>query len=299
MKNSVTSVATSPGEDRYTLRKNRFGMKTSRTIGNLIVYAILAIGLVLVLTPFLMMFLNSFKNARESALFKISWSQNASMENYRMIIANRSFWRGMMNSLIITVSAVVTTNTVASMGAFFIQRMGNKLSQIAYFLFFIGLVVPISIIPTIKVMQWLQIHNTYPGIVLFYTSTNLPFTIFLLTGFMKSVPRELDEAALLEGSSYTRLFLQIIVPLMMTPLVTTTIVITTNVWNDFFAPFYLISSSKRQPIVISIHRFVSMYGTNWGTVFAFMVMVISPVLIIYAFLQKFIIAGLTSGSLKG
>jgi raffinose/stachyose/melibiose transport system permease protein len=127
----------------------------------------------------------------------------------------------------------------------------------------------------------------------------MPFTIFLLTGFMKSVPRELDEAALIEGSSYFRLFTQIIVPLLITPLITSSIVITTNVWNDFFAPFYLISSTKKQPIVISIHRFVSMYGTDWGVVFAFMVMVIAPVLLIYAFLQRYIIDGLTSGSLKG
>ncbi len=297
--NHTKNTPMAPTEDTHVLRKNLLGMRSSRLVGNTLVYVVLALGLVMVLAPFLMMFLNSFKNTRESALFKISWSATSSLDNYRGIISNKSFWRGMGNSLLITISTVLVTNTAAAMGAFFIQRMGNRLAKTAYFLFFAGLVVPISIIPTIKVMQWLQLHNTYPGIVLFYTATNMPFTIFLLTGFMKSVPRELDEAALIEGSSYFRLFTQIIVPLLITPLITSSIVITTNVWNDFFAPFYLISSTKKQPIVISIHRFVSMYGTDWGVVFAFMVMVIAPVLLIYAFLQRYIIDGLTSGSLKG
>ncbi len=104
---------------------------------------------------------------------------------------------------------------------------------------------------------------------------------------------------MIEGSSYFRLFTQIIVPLLITPLITSSIVITTNVWNDFFAPFYLISSTKKQPIVISIHRFVSMYGTDWGVVFAFMVRSSRRCSLIYAFLQRYIIDGLTSGSLKG
>lgn len=280
-------------------RKRLLNEKVSRITFTLCIYIVLAIGLVIVLAPFLMMFLNSFKNARESALFRISWTSEPTLQNYQKVIITKAFWRGMANSLVITVSAVVITNVVAAMSAFFIQRMNTRLAKMTYFLFFVGLIIPISIIPTIKVMQWLHIHNTYPGIILFYTSTNLPFTIFLLTGFMKSVPREMDEAALIEGSSYARIFWQIIVPLLITPLVTSTIVITTNVWNDFFAPFYLISSTKRQPIVISIHRFVSMYSTNWGAVFAFMMMVISPVLIIYGFLQRYIIEGLTAGSLKG
>ncbi len=113
----------------------------------------------------------SFKNTRESALFKISWSATSSLDNYRGIISNKSFWRGMGNSLLITISTVLVTNTAAAMGAFFIQRMGNRLAKTAYFLFFAGLVVPISIIPTIKVMQWLQLHNTYPALCF---STPLP-----------------------------------------------------------------------------------------------------------------------------
>jgi raffinose/stachyose/melibiose transport system permease protein len=148
-------------------------------------------------------------------------------------------------------------------------------------------------------MMQTRIHNTYLGIIIFYTAINLPFSVFLLTGFMKTVPREIDEAALIEGCSYPKMFLLLIIPLLKTPLVTSTIVTVTNVWNDFQAPFYLISDSKKWPIVISIYNFVSQYYTNWGTVFAFMTMAILPVLIVYAFLQKHIIAGLTSGAVKG
>lgn len=185
------------------------------------------------------------------------------------------------------------------MAAFVIQRKGGSLGKILYYLLFAGIIIPVSIIPTIKLMMQTHIHNTYLGIILFYSAINIPFSVFLLTGFMKSLPREIDEAALIEGCSYPKMFVSLIIPLLKTPLVTSTIVTVTAVWNDFSAPFYLISDSKKWPIVISVYNFANQYYTNWGTVFAFMMMVILPVLIVYGALQKHIIAGLTSGAVKG
>ncbi|MCK9547031.1 MAG: carbohydrate ABC transporter permease [Sphaerochaeta sp.] len=185
------------------------------------------------------------------------------------------------------------------MSAFIIQRKEGKLGKVLYFALFAGIIVPISIIPTIQLMMQTKIHNTYLGIILFYVAINLPFSVFLLAGFMKTVPREIDEAAVIEGCSYPRLFMLLIIPLLRTPIVTSTIVTVTAIWNDFTAPFYLISDSKKWPIVISVYNFVSQYYTNWGTVFAFMMMVILPVLVVYALLQKHIIASLTTGAVKG
>lgn len=253
----------------------------------------------LVIVPFLMICINSVKNVREAALFSLSLPTEWVFGNYSEVMRSAHIARGFFNSFFISGLVVLCVNVCASMAAFVIQRRNDKLLRGVYYLFIMGLIVPASIIPTIKLMMDLHIHNTYPGIVLYYASVLLPFAVFLLTGFMKSVPRELDESAVLDGCGYFRLYASIVLPLLISVLVTVTIVVMMSVWNDFFGPFYLITDSTKWTIILSIYSFVTQYNTNWGLVFAFMVMVIAPVLIIYLFLQKYIIDGLTAGSLKG
>jgi raffinose/stachyose/melibiose transport system permease protein len=274
-------------------------MTVSRKTYQAFLYALCIVLSAIILVPFAMMFVNSFKDMRESALFRLTLPTNFTLENYINVLSKPYFWRGLRNSLFITSIVTFLVSLSAAMAAFIIQRKAGKLGNMLYFALFAGIIVPVSIIPTIQLMMQTRIHNTFLGIILFYTAINLPFSVFLLTGFMKTVPREIDEAAMIEGCSYTRLFVQLIIPLLRTPLVTCTIVTVTNVWNDFQAPFYLISDSRKWPIVISIYNFVSQYYTNWGSVFAFMMMAILPVLTVYALLQKHIIAGLTTGAVKG
>lgn len=253
----------------------------------------------LVLVPFAMILVNSFKSARESALFNLALPAELLWKNYSFVLSKPAVIRGFTNTLLIGVFAVVVTNVAASMAAFVIQRRGGALAKAMYYVFLLGLVIPISIIPTIRLMMATHLHNTFPGIILYFVSTNLPFSIFLLTGFMGTVPRELDEAAMLEGCGHFRMFFQVIVPLIKTVLVTTTIVVAIAVWDDFMGPFYLISDFKKWTIVLNIYSFVSQYETNWGVVFAFLVLVMAPIMLLYFALQRYIISGLTAGSVKG
>ena len=253
----------------------------------------------LIVIPFLMICLNSLKSIREAALFRLDLPTEWMWSNYSKVLRQSGILRGFANSILICFLVVLFDALFAAMAAFVIQRRRAGALRLLYYLFFMGLVAPISIIPTIKLMMQLRIHNTYPGIVFYYTATVLPFSVFLLTGFMKSVPRELDEAALMEGCGYARLFFQIIVPLIVSALLAVTIVVTSAVWNDFFGPFYLISDSRKWTIILKIFSFMSQYQTDWGLVFAFMFLVISPILIVYFVLQRYIIDGLTAGSLKG
>jgi raffinose/stachyose/melibiose transport system permease protein len=268
-------------------------------VGRVLLYLFLTAWALVVLIPFFMILVNSFKNMREAALFTLAVSPNSSLENYKTVLGKPFFIRGMKNSFIITAFAVFLVDLLAALSAFVIQRRADRFAKFVYFLYFAGLIVPMSIIPTIKLMMQTHIHNTYLGIILFQTAVNIPFSVFLLTGFMKSLPRELDEAAIIDGCGNLRLFCQIIAPLLVTPIITCTIVNATGIWNDFQAPFYLISDSSKWPIVIGIFNFVTQYYTNWGLVFAFMTLVIIPVLVFYICLQKYIISGLTAGSIKG
>jgi raffinose/stachyose/melibiose transport system permease protein len=249
--------------------------------------------------PFLVILINSVKGDRQSALFGLGLPTKFVFQNYVSVFQDSNIVRGFVNSFIICGFTLIFDNIFAAMAAFVIQRKRSFMYRASFLLIFLGLIVPVSIIPTIKLMMQLHVYNTYLGIVLYYTATVMPFSVFLLTGFMKSIPRELDESALIEGSSYLRLFVQIILPLLMTALITVTIVVTVAVWNDFYAPFYLLSDSTKWTIILSVFNFISKYQTNWGVVFAFMMLVISPILIVYFTLQRYIIDGLTAGSLKG
>jgi raffinose/stachyose/melibiose transport system permease protein len=253
----------------------------------------------IVVVPFLVIVLNSLKNVRESALFALSLPTEWRWDNYRSVLTRAHIGRGFANSFLISAFTVALDCLTAALAAFVIQRRDTRPMRFTYYLFILGLIVPVSIIPTIELMQQLHLHNTYPGIVLYYTATILPFSLFVLTGYLKSLPRELDEAVVLEGGSAWRLFSGVVVPLIMPALVTVTIVVISTVWNDFFGPFYLISDSRKWTIILQVFSFVSQYQTNWGLVFAFMVLVILPVLAIYLALQRSIIEGLTSGSVKG
>lgn len=252
-----------------------------------------------IIVPFLLILINSFKDIRESALFQLTLPTSWHFENYLEVFKTGNIVRGFKNSILISGLTVFCVNLFASMAAFVIQRRDTKFVRAVFYMFIIGLIVPVSIVPTIKLMGDLHIKGSFFSLVMYYTAVLLPFAVFLLVGFMKSIPRELDEAALLEGCGFFRLYASIVLPLLITVLITVTIVVMVSVWNDFFGPFYLMTDSTKWTIVMQVFNFVTMYSTNWGVVFAFMVMIVAPVLVVYLLLQRYIIDGLTAGSLKG
>lgn len=272
---------------------------TKRRIGLIGLEAVAILLALVILIPFLMILFNSFKGIREAAQFQLTLPTVWEFSNYSEVFRTGNILRGFKNSVLISGLVVICVNLLASMAAFVIQRRNSRFVRGVFYLFILGLIVPVSIVPTIKLMGDLHIKGTYFSLVMYYTAILLPFAVFLLVGFMKSVPRELDEAALLEGCGFIRLYAVIVLPLLKTILVTVSIVALVSVWNDFFGPFYLMTDSTKWTIVLQVFNFVTMYSTNWGVVFAFMVMVVSPVLIVYLLLQRFIIDGLTAGSLKG
>lgn len=266
---------------------------------NILLFVICAALSLLVLTPVAMIAVNSLKNSRESALFGLNLPKDFVWKNYAFVLSKPAVIRGFLNTILIAVAAVLVTNVSAAMAAYIIQRRPGKLSRAVYYTFLLGLVIPVSIIPTIRLMMNLHLHNTYQGIILYFIAVNLPFTIFLFAGFMSSVPKEMDEAAMMEGCGRLRMFFQIILPLLSTVFVTSTIVVAIAVWDDFLGPFYLISDYKKWTIVLNIYSFVSQYETNWGVVFAFLMLVMAPILALYFALQRHIISGVTAGSVKG
>jgi|HigsolmetaAR203D_1030402.scaffolds.fasta_scaffold01777_8 raffinose/stachyose/melibiose transport system permease protein len=252
-----------------------------------------------VLVPFYMILVNAFKDTGEAGRFGLGLPSEWKWDNFSVVFQKGKILRGYMNSALIAGCTLVLASLSAALASFSIQRNNRRFTNFIYYLFVLGLVIPVALIPTIKLMMSLHIHNTYPGMVMYYSAVLLPFSVFLLTGFLKTVTRELDDSAIIDGCGPIRMFAIVILPLLKPVMVTACLFIVMSVWNDFMGPFYLLSDSSKWTVTVSVFSYVNQFGTHWNLVFADILIVITPVLVFYFFLQEHIVEGMTAGAVKG
>ncbi len=185
------------------------------------------------------------------------------------------------------------------MAAFVLARNRTPLNRLLYFFLIMGIALPINFFTLTKMMQVTHLINTRQGIIILYAATQIPFAVFLIYGFIGSIPRELDEAAIIDGCGPIQLFVQIILPLLTPVLVTTGILSFLGVWNDFLLPLYYLNSSANWPMTLAVYNFFGQYQQSWNLVSADILLTILPVILIYLAGQRFILSGLTSGAVKG
>lgn len=254
----------------------------------------------LVIVPFLVMLFGSLKTSVEATSFDLSLPTTWEWHNYSRVIEEGKMVRSFLNGMLITGAAVLLNIIFASMAAFFIARRKTKGSEFLYYFFFIGMLAPMQTIPTIRLMQSFSLYGTYTSAILLYCVINISFSIFLYVGFIRTtVPKELDEAALLDGASVIRLFFSIVFPLLRPINMTILIIVFMNIWNDVNIPIFFLNDPKKWTMPLSVYQFFGTYsGSNWNLVFANLVLTALPVLIIYLFCQRYIVSGLTSGAVK-
>jgi len=160
-------------------------------------------------------------------------------------------------------------------------------------------VAPINYIATVKVLQLLHIINTYIGAILLYTAQFIPFTVFIYYGFIGSIPRNLDEAAMIDGSRGIKLFFQIIFPLLKPVTMTAVVINALNCWNDFIVPLYFLNSSDKWGVVMRMYNYFSQFVSSWNLVCSVMIVTMLPIIILYIIGQKYLISGMTAGAVKG
>jgi raffinose/stachyose/melibiose transport system permease protein len=252
------------------------------------------------LVPMLLILLNSLKdslgasemNLRFPAL-PIQWS------NFLVVIEKGKFLTSFMNSCIYSVLSVLLCTILASMASYVFSRNRSKWNRFLYLYMVLGITMPVNYVALTKVMMLLKLNNTRLGIVLLYTAMQLPFSVFLIHGFVAKLPAELDEAAVIDGCSPVRLFVSVILPLLK-PAVATVIVLTfLNTWNEFVSPLYFLSSSSKWPMTLSVYNFFGMYFKDWNLVCADILLTSLPVILVYLLGQKYIVSGMTAGAVKG
>lgn len=250
------------------------------------------------MAPFWIVLVNSFKPKadanRLSTLLPTVWDFN----NYVIVFKEGKLLRAFFNGVTVSFISVLLIIAFASMAGFVISRKSDKFTKKVYFLFIAGLIVPSAMIPTYWILSNLNLINTYTGLISIYLTYGLPFSIFMYVGFIKTIPREIDEAAYIDGASLLKMFWRIIFPLMLPTTMTVLIFNVMGVWNDVQIQMYF-ADAKKWSMPMSVYGFFGKYSTNWNLVFADIVLTVLPIVVVYTFSQKYIISGMTAGAVKG
>lgn len=274
------------------------GKKRSQ-IGNGFFELTLVLVSLVVLIPMLMMVLGSFKTQVEAVYFNLALPSEWRFDNYSEVIEKGKVVRSMINSVLITSASLLSCLAVSSIASYILARRKSKLANRLSSVFMIGMIAPMSIIPTIMLFQKLRITGTYFSVIMLYIALNIPWSILIFTQFIKGLPIELDESALIDGCGPHRTFVSIIMPLLKPVTVTTMVVIVMSIWNDFMIPLYFFGNSKKWTMPLTVYNFFGRYSREWNLVFADLILTTLPMVILYLFCQKYIQSGLTAGAVKG
>ncbi len=255
----------------------------------------------LCLFPMVWLFLSSFKSNTE--LFENPWGLPAAMQfdNYIQAIVEGKIFLYFGNSVIIAFTTVVVAVILSSMVSYAITRMDWKLSRMTLNIFLLGMMIPVyaMIVPLFTMFSKTGLLNTHAAVILPQIAVSFPMAIFILTGFMGSIPRELEEAAVIDGCSIYQIFFKVIVPISKSSLVTVAVVNFINVWNDLLLPQIFLTDSSKMTLPVGLTEFQGQYATNYVVEIAAVIITIIPSIIVYIWLHRNIMEGMVAGAVKG
>ncbi len=220
-------------------------------------------------------------------------------ENFITVVERGKLVQSFANSLLYATGATLLSTIMAALAAYVLSRNRTPLNRFIYFFIVMGIAMPLNFFTLTKVMQVTHLINTQLGMIILYAATQIPFNVFLIYGFVDAIPRELDEAAIIDGCSPVRLFVSIIFPLLTPVIVTAGLLSFVGIWSDFLLPLYYLNNSAYWPMTLAVYNFFGQFQQDWNLVSADIVLTVLPVLVIYLLGQRFILSGLTSGAVKG
>lgn len=273
-------------------------IKSKKKVLNMTFNLVMFLLSIIFLAPIWLILTNSLKPQKDANLLGIGFPGKIIWENYKIVFIEGDILQAFLNGVLISSLTVFFVILFSSTAAFVIARRNTKLTEAVYHIFVAGLIFPGALIPTYWVLHNLRLINTYPGIILVYVTIGIPMSVFLYTGFIKMVPREMDEAAIVDGAGKVRLFFQIVFPLIKAVTMTVLIFHFLGVWNEAKNQMYFVGSDK-WTLPMTVYRFYGKYSYQWNLVFADVTMCILPVLILYLCAQKYVVSGLTAGAVKG
>ena len=262
----------------------------------------LTVVFLVMIIPIYYLLVTTFKSPAEAAASPLGLPKKLTFNNYAKAIAAMNYGQAIKNNLIIAVISVVLLIVFASMTAYVIARSNKKMFKIMNGIFMVGLIIPfqISIIPLYKMLAAVNLMNTHIAVILVDVfCINLPLSIFLMRGFINTVPVELEEAAFIDGCGTFHCFRKIVFPLLKPIISTVAILDMLAIWNDFMTPLLMLQSSEKQVLLQQVYRNVGPFSTDWTSFFPMLVMSTLPLVLFYLIMQKQIIEGVVAGAVKG
>lgn len=270
-------------------------------IWQVIKYVTMIFFTIMCLYPLFWLFLASFKTNQE--LYFNTWGlpEKWQLVNYVNAILKGKVLQYFGNSVIIAISAVVVTVILSTMASYAITRMHWKLSKFVYGTFLLGMMVPVYglIIPLFSIFKSMNLLNNHLAVIIPQIALGFPMAIFIICGFMGSVPRELEEAAIIDGCTVFQCFSKIILPIAKSSVVTVAVIQFINVWNDLLLPRIFLTDSKKMTLPVGLTNFQAMYSTDYVGMIAAVIITIIPSIIVYILLHKQIMEGMVAGAVKG
>jgi len=269
----------------------------------IVTVALLTVSTIVFWVPFYFVIVNSFKSSTAAADMNMAWPETLHIvENYSAVLAAADYMlvRAFYNSTLLTLFSLAGLVLLSSLAGFVLQRRERSKEAAALnFLILTGLMIPPAIVPTIWVLDSIGLFKTLLGLTLVEIALHFPFCVILYKAFTATIPRDLDESAFIDGCGGLKLFTHIIFPLLKPVSSTIIIIQSVAIFNDFVNPLYFLPGSENATVQLTLYNFMSMYLTNWNLLFADVVLISIPPLVLFLFFNKRIVAGMTAGAVKG
>jgi raffinose/stachyose/melibiose transport system permease protein len=268
-------------------------------------YALLTlIAIPLVILPMWLMVVSSFKTLNEATELSISLPRQwAIVENYSTVIERGNYLTALRNSLLITLPSILLVLLLGSAAAWAYGRSRSMTLKVAYYITILSLLLPPALLPTIYLLKLIDLDGTRLGYLLVTVGTRLGGVIFLATGFVRTLPLDFEEAAVIDGASRLQIYWRMILPLIAPVLFVSAILLMISVWNEFFFASFLMPQNELATLPLALFRFsstgVQFAGMNWNLIFAHVVLTSLPLLVVYLFGQGRIVSGIVTGGVKG
>lgn len=275
--------------------------KRRLTVGEVVVMAVLSVLVFAVAFPVIYALLNSFRSYAEITKEPMGLPSGFSLDNYVRLFQTTDYGEALLNTVIITAGTLVLLLAVVPMAAYGIERIGGRSSRWIYLFFIAGLMIPFQVrmIPLVSSMNQIGLYSTLTSVILVHLGGAAPFGILLYCSFMKSVPREVEEAAEVDGAGRLRTFWSIVFPMLLPVTSAFVIIQALSLWNDFFIPLVFLDSSSAGTINVALSRMVGLLTSQWELIYTGAILAIVPSVILFAAFQRYFIKGMSIGAVKG
>ena len=283
-------------------RRKRAEQTPKRSVGLIILEVILILCAAVYIYPVFLMFTNSFKSFKEVLVNVVALPTHLEFANYTHVIEKINYGRLFFNNVAITFTGIMGIVFFSSLAAYILARRNTRFTRAAYMFCIIPMLVPFQtiMITLVKVMKTLHLSGSLLGLGIQYWGFGIPMAVFIYMGFIKTIPRAIDESATIDGASAFSTYVRIIFPLLKTVTATVMVLDVMWIWNDFLLPMLMVNSSpKTKTLTLAAYTFVGQYNTQWQYAMTAMVLALLPSILFFIFMQKHIIKGVVAGAVKG